>query len=100
LGRLRLRPGNGAGGHNGVQSIIEELGTGGFPRLRIGIGRPPAGVDPVEVVLKRFTADERSRIDEAVQPAADALGVAATQGLAAAMNRFNRRTPEGAAEAP
>jgi peptidyl-tRNA hydrolase, PTH1 family len=100
LGRLRLRPGNGAGGHNGVQSIIEELGTGGFPRLRIGIGRPPAGVDPVEFVLERFTADERPRIDEAVQQAADAVVVAATQGLAAAMNRFNRRAPEGAAEAP
>lgn len=100
LGRLRLRPGDGAGGHNGVQSIIDELGTGRFPRLRIGIGRPPAGVDPVDFVLERFTADERPRIDDAVQQAADAAVVAATQGLAAAMNRFNRRTPEGAAEVP
>jgi PTH1 family peptidyl-tRNA hydrolase len=95
LGQLRLRPGNGAGGHNGVRSIIEELGTGMFPRLRIGIGRPPAGVDPVEFVLGRFTADERPRIDEAVARAAEAVVVVATEGLPAAMNRYNRRATPG-----
>jgi peptidyl-tRNA hydrolase, PTH1 family len=100
LGRLRLRPGNGAGGHNGVQSIIEELGTGTFPRLRIGIGRPPAGVDPVEFVLQRFTAEEQPCIDDAVNRAAEAVIVAATQGLPAAMNRYNRRASDGTAEAP
>lgn len=100
LGRLRLRPGNGAGGHNGIQSIIEELGTGSFPRLRIGIGRPPAGVDPVQFVLERFTAGERPWIDEAVRRAADAVVVAATQGLAAAMNRYNRRASDGVPEVP
>lgn len=100
LGRLRLRPGNGAGGHNGVQSIIEELGTGAFPRLRVGIGRPPAGVDPVEFVLQRFTAEEQPRIDEAVKRAAEAVIVAATQGLPAAMNRYNRRDSNGTGEAP
>ena len=99
LGRLRLRPGNGAGGHNGVQSIIEELGTGAFPRLRIGIGRPPAGVDPVEFVLQRFTAEEQPRVDEAVKRAADAVIVAATQGLPAAMNRYNRQASDGTEEA-
>lgn len=100
LGRLRLRPGNGAGGHNGVQSIIEELGTGAFPRLRIGIGRPPEGVDPVEFVLQRFTAEERPPIDEAVEQAAEAVIVVATQGLPAAMNRYNRRASDGTAEGP
>jgi PTH1 family peptidyl-tRNA hydrolase len=95
LGQLRLRPGNGAGGHNGVRSIIEEMGTGMFPRLRIGIGRPPAGVDPIEYVLGRFTVDERPRIDEAVQRAADAVVVVATEGLPAAMNRYNRRATPG-----
>ena len=96
LGHLRLRPGNGAGGHNGVRSIIEEIGTGMFPRLRIGIGRPPAGVDPTEFVLERFTREERLSVDAAVALAADAVMVAAVQGLAVAMNRYNRRaTPQG-----
>jgi peptidyl-tRNA hydrolase, PTH1 family len=100
LGQLRLRPGNGAGGHNGILSIIEELGTGRFARLRVGIGRPPAGVDPVEFVLERFTAEEHPRIDEAANRAAEAVMVAATQGLPAAMNRYNRRPGAGTAEAP
>ena len=95
LGQLRLRPGNGPGGHNGVRSIIEEIGTGMFPRLRIGIGRPPAGVDPVEFVLDRFTADERPRIDEAVARAAEAVMVVTAEGLPAAMNRYNRRAAPG-----
>jgi peptidyl-tRNA hydrolase, PTH1 family len=95
LGQLRFRPGNGAGGHKGVRSIIEEIGTGMFPRLRIGIGRPPAGVDPVEFVLQPFTPEERTRIDEAVAQAAEAVVAAATQGLPAAMNRYNRRPLPG-----
>lgn len=95
LGQIRLRPGDGAGGHNGVRSIIETLGTGMFPRLRIGIGRPPAGVDPVEFVLDRFTPEERPQIDEAVARAAEVVLVAAILGLPAAMNRFNRRVLRG-----
>ncbi len=91
LGHLRLRRGNGPGGHNGVRSIIEELGTGMFPRLRLGIGRPPAGEDPTEFVLGRFTPEERRTIDEGVALAVEAVTVAATQGLAVAMNRYNRR---------
>lgn len=97
LGHLRLRPGNGAGGHNGIRSIIEALGTGQFPRLRIGIGRPPAGVDPVEFVLERFTSDERPAIDEAVARAAEAALAVASDGLPAAMNRYNVRAPSGKA---
>jgi PTH1 family peptidyl-tRNA hydrolase len=92
LGHLRLRPGDSAGGHNGVQSIIEELGTGMFPRIRLGIGRPPSGVDPAEFVLQRFTPEERGIVDVAIARAAEAVTVAANEGLAAAMNRFNRRT--------
>ncbi len=99
IGHLRLRPGNGAGGHNGIRSIIEALGTGVFPRLRIGIGRPPAGVDPVEFVLDRFTAEERAAIDGAVVRAAEAVVVAATEGLEAAMNRYNLRVRSHAGEA-
>lgn len=92
LGYIRLRPGNGSGGHNGIRSIIEELGTGLFPRLRIGIGRPPEGVDPVEFVLDRFTPDEYLVIDKAVARAADAALTVASEGLEAAMTRYNART--------
>ncbi len=95
LGQLRFRPGDGAGGHNGVRSIIEEVGTGMFSRLRIGIGRPPAGLDPVEFVLDRFAPEERPQIDEAVTRAAEAVMVAATLGLPTAMNRYNRRALPG-----
>lgn len=98
VGRLRLRPGNGPGGHNGVLSIIETLGTRAFARLRIGIGRPPAGMDPAEFVLERFAPGERVRIDEAVRAASDAALAVAADGLAAAMNRYNIRpaAPGGA----
>jgi PTH1 family peptidyl-tRNA hydrolase len=91
LGRLRLRPGDGAGGHNGIRSIIADLGTGAFPRLRIGIGRPPEGVDPVEFVLSRFTPEERPIVDEAVSKAAEAVVTIARDGLQAAMTRYNAR---------
>jgi peptidyl-tRNA hydrolase, PTH1 family len=97
LGHLRLRPGNGAGGHNGIRSIIEALGTGLFPRLRIGIGRPPAGVDPVDFVLERFTSAERPAIEEAVARAAEAALAVASDGLPAAMNRYNVRAVSGKA---
>ena len=95
LGRLRLKPNNGAGGHNGVRSIIEHLGTKAFPRLRVGIGRPPAGVAPETFVLERFTPEERTVIDEAVDRAANAALVVVSDGLEAAMNRVNVRETAG-----
>ena len=91
LGRLRLRPGNGAGGHNGIRSIIEHLNTTAFPRLRVGIGRPPAGVEPETFVLERFTTEERTEIDAAVERAANAALAVVSDGLEAAMNRVNVR---------
>src|SRR5262249_42362277 len=59
LGRLRVRKDGSHGGHNGMRDIIGALGGAPFPRLRLGIGRPPSGEDPVEHVLRRFTPDER-----------------------------------------
>jgi PTH1 family peptidyl-tRNA hydrolase len=100
LGRLRLKPGNGAGGHNGVRSIIEELGTKDFPRLRVGIGRPPAGVAPETFVLERFTPEERTVIDEAVERAANAALAVVSDGLEAAMNRVNVRETAAAGSRP
>jgi len=89
LGRLRLRARGSAGGHNGLQSIIEALGTNEFPRLRVGVGRPPEGVDPAEFVLTRFTPAERDELDTVLDRAAEALEVAIREGVEAAMNRFN-----------
>ncbi len=89
LGKIRLRPEGGAGGHNGIRSIIEAIGTPAFPRLRIGIGRPPAGIDPVAYVLGTMAADERARVGEAVERAADAVVAALVDGVTVAMNRFN-----------
>ena len=101
LGRLRLRPANGAGGHNGIRSIIEHLSTKAFPRLRIGIGRPPAGVEPETFVLERFGQDERPVIDEAIERAANAALAVVSDGLEAAMNRINvREGPAAAAAGP
>ena len=89
LGRLRLRASGSAGGHNGLKSIIEALGTTEFPRLRVGIGRPPEGVDPADHVLTRFTSDERAVVDAALDRSAEAIETAITEGIETAMNRFN-----------
>ncbi len=92
-GRLRLRAGGSHGGHNGLRSIIEALGSDAFPRLRLGIGRPSAGVDPAAFVLTPFSEDERALIEPALDRAVDAVDTVVRDGLAAAMNRFNTRTP-------
>ena len=95
LGRLRLRAGGSAGGHNGLKSVIEALGTTEFPRLRVGIGRPPLGIDPADFVLTRFTAEEERMVHESLERAAEAVELAVTDGLPAAMNRFNARGVDG-----
>jgi PTH1 family peptidyl-tRNA hydrolase len=89
LGRLRLRPSGSSGGHNGMKSIIESLGGEGFPRLRVGVGPQPAGVDSAAWVLGRFSADEEKRLPDILEAAAEAVFTAATRGIDEAMNRFN-----------
>ncbi len=88
-GRLRWRAGGSHGGQKGLLDIERHLGTRTFPRLRIGIGRPPGRQDPADYVLGRFTRDEREIIDIAVQRAADSLEVWLQDGTSAAMNRYN-----------
>lgn len=71
FGRMRLQVGGGSGGHNGVKSVEQSLGTREFARLKLGVGRPPASVDPADFVLRRFSKVERGEIDLLVEWAAD-----------------------------
>ncbi len=95
FGVIRLRPAGGAGGHNGVASIIERLGRQDFPRLRIGIGRPPGRMEAADYVLRDFSREETALLSEVLDRAAEAALTFVAEGLEAAMNRFNgdvRRT--------
>jgi PTH1 family peptidyl-tRNA hydrolase len=89
LGTLRLRPGGGSAGHKGMGSIIERLGTQEFPRMRVGISRPPGRMDAAAYVLQDFSASEKDRLNVALDAAVDAILVFVTGGLNAAMNLFN-----------
>jgi PTH1 family peptidyl-tRNA hydrolase len=96
LGRLRLRPGGSAGGHRGIRSIIDSLGTQDFARLRVGIGRPE-GNDAVDYVLGDFNAAERKIMAVSYARAAEAVECIFTDGLETAMNRFNAERGRDAA---
>jgi peptidyl-tRNA hydrolase, PTH1 family len=87
FGKLRFREGGGPGGHNGLASIIDELGTEKFSRLRVGIGEPDRNA--VDHVLSTFAPDERQRLDELLDAAADAVEAWARDGTNKAANRFN-----------
>lgn len=89
LGRVRVRRGGGAGGHRGVLSVQAALGTREVGRVRVGIGRPPAGVDPADYVLAPFAPEEEAAVGEAVERAAAAVETVVREGFEAAMNRFN-----------
>ncbi|MDR0965636.1 MAG: aminoacyl-tRNA hydrolase [Myxococcales bacterium] len=94
LGRLQLRSGGGTGGHNGLKSIVQCLGSGDFVRVRVGIGKPQgpeARERVVGHVLSKFSVGEASQIDEAIDSAAQAIEALLEGGLAKAMNAFNRR---------
>lgn len=92
LGRLRARARGSAGGHNGLKSIVEQLGTEEFPRLRVGVGRGDARRDLADHVLSTFDHDERDAIAAAVLRAADAAEMFASEGIGRVMNTFNATT--------
>ena len=89
IGRLRARPSGSAGGHNGFRSIIEQFGTTGFARLRVGVGRGDPRRDLADYVLAGFDDDERPVVAEAVGRAADAGELFVAEGIERVMNRFN-----------
>ncbi len=89
FGTIRIRPAGGPGGQRGMASTIEKLGTKDFPRLRLGIGRPPGRMDPKDYVLQDFSKDDMKLLPEVLDRAADAALEFITSGLNAAMNKFN-----------
>lgn len=91
LGDVRVKIGGGHGGHNGLRSLIEDLGSVDFIRVRVGIGRPPENLDPADYVLSPFGADERPLAAEAISRAAEAVRAIIIEGPTAAMNRFNKK---------
>ncbi len=97
LGKIRIRQGGGSAGHRGVESITAELGSQDFPRIRVGIGRPTAvegsteiaETDIVAYVLSDFTLAEKQTITQVIPRASEAILCLLTEGLTAAMNRYN-----------
>lgn len=97
FGRIRLRPNGSSGGHNGVESIINSLGTEAFPRLRLGIGRTgKAGT--IGYVLSRFSREEERQLKDYVSRAADAALLWHCEGIDVAMNEFNRKSTDDPAD--
>lgn len=86
---LKLKTGGGHGGHNGVRDVAKALGTGEFPRVRVGVGRPPGSKDPADWVLEEFGPTERKNLPILVSDAADAVELLVEEGLLAAQQRFH-----------
>jgi PTH1 family peptidyl-tRNA hydrolase len=92
-GRVSIKKGGGDGGHRGLRSIIGRLGDAGFLRIRIGVGRPPEGEDPIEWVLRDFDGAEREGIEEAIEAGRRAAEMIAADGPVRAMNAINPMRP-------
>ena len=90
-GQIRIRKKGSAGGHNGMKSIIAQLGTQNFYRIKVGVGAKPAGWDLADYVLGRFSTQEREEVDKAIGEAADAVEVILSEGIDAAMNKYNAK---------
>lgn len=86
---IRIRPGGGSGGHKGMQSIIQQVGSPDLPRLRIGIGRPPGRMDPADYVLQDFSPSEKELIDVTLHQAVECLQLFVLEDLQAAMTCCN-----------
>jgi len=94
LGAVRVRSEGGTGGHKGMRSIVEHLGSQSFSRLRIGIGRPPGRMDPAAYVLQDFSTKEEPLLEEALGRAVAAIETWLCEGVEIAMNRYNRSAEE------
>jgi peptidyl-tRNA hydrolase, PTH1 family len=90
FGRIKIKEKGGSGGHNGIQSLIDAFGGGDFVRLRMGIGRPEAGMNAADYVLSSFTSEESKRVDSIISRARDAAVTVLCNGAKEGMNLFNR----------
>lgn len=90
LGKIRLRMKGSHGGHNGIRSIIEHLGTEEFKRIRLGISRPAPGTDKVPYVLSNFRKEEQELLKETIQKAVDAMEYSVSNHFEKTMAKFNR----------
>lgn len=88
-GKLRLRGKGSAGGHNGIKSLIQHLGTQEFNRIRVGVSRPPAGIKVADYVLAKFSKEDQPIVKEAVEKSCDAVEAALTKPFLEVMNKFN-----------
>ena len=89
FGEMRLRASGTAGGHNGIKSVIEHLGSKDFARLRLGVGRPKAGIDAVDHVLSDFTPVELKQLPDLIKNALFCVHIWGTEGVEKAMSQFN-----------
>ena len=89
IGKIRLRPHGSAGGHNGIKSLINELGTQEFQRIRVGVGKKPVHYDLADWVLGHFKKEEREVMDKSVQLSAEAVESILDKGIGFAMNMYN-----------
>lgn len=89
VGRLRIREKGSAGGHNGMKHIIAQLGTDGFPRVRVGVGMKPPKMDLVDYVLSRFSKEEQERMEAGYENACKAVALMIVDETAQAMNIYN-----------
>lgn len=91
-GQLRIRKKGGAGGHNGIKSIIQHLGTDEFQRIKIGIGEKPQGWNLADYVLSRFSNSEMKTIEKTMEDVVGAANVIMDKGIEEAMNQYNQKT--------
>ena len=88
-GKLRLRQKGSAGGHNGIKSLIQHLGTQEFDRIRVGVNRPPAGMKVADYVLSKFSKDDQPVVEDAIKKSCDAVEAALVKPFLDVMNQFN-----------
>ena len=88
-GKLRLRGKGSAGGHNGIKSLIQHLGTQEFNRIRVGVSRPPAGMQVADYVLSKFSKDDQPIVNDAIEKSCEAVEMSLAKPFLEVMNRFN-----------